>query len=161
MPMKKYTLEMKLEGSDLNRTVSVCGGMNFEELHQVIQIVFGWEDYHMHSFTAGKMTIGNYDDYENEDKLPINFRWEGELGIDLILLNTEKLLYEYDFGDGWRVEIKVKKAEDTDTFTVPKLLKASGGMAQEDCGGPCALMEMEREEVDIDGLNLILEHTFE
>ena len=99
------------------------------------------------------------EDYEDEDELPINFRWEGELGIDLILLNTPKVSYEYDFGDGWRVEIKVKKAEDTDTFAVPKLLKASGGMAQEDCGGPCALME--RAEVDIDGLNLILEHTFE
>lgn len=35
--MKKYTLEMKLEGTDLKRTVSMCGGMNFEELHQVIQ----------------------------------------------------------------------------------------------------------------------------
>ena len=54
--MKKYTLEMKLEGTDLKRTVSICGGMNFEELHQVIQVVFGWEDYHMHSFTAGKIT---------------------------------------------------------------------------------------------------------
>ena len=159
--MKKYTLEMKLEGTELKRTVSMCGGMNFEELHQVIQVVFGWEDYHMHSFTAGKITIGNYEDYEDEDELPVNFRWEGELGIDLILLNTPKVIYEYDFGDGWRVEIKVKKMEDSDTFDAPKLIKASGGMAQEDCGGPCALMEMEREDVDIDGLNLILEHTFE
>lgn len=159
--MKKYTLGMKLEGTDLDRTVCICSGMNFAELHQVIQIVFGWEDYHMHSFKAGKITIGNYEDYEDEDELPINFRWEGELSIDLILLNTPKVLYEYDFGDGWRVEIKVKKAEDTDTFDVPKLLKASGGMVQEDCGEPYALMEMEKEEVDIDGLNLILEHTFE
>lgn len=159
--MKKYTLEMKLEGTDLKRTVSMCSGMNFEELHQVIQIVFGWEDYHLHSFTAGKITIGNYEDYEDEDDLPINFRWEGELGIDLILLNTQKVLYDYDYGDGWRVEIKVKKVEDSDTFDTPKLLKANGGMAKEDCGGPYALMEMEREEVDIDGLNLILEHTFE
>ena len=159
--MKKYTLEMKLEGTDLKRTVSMCGGMNFEELHQVIQIVFGWEDYHMHSFTAGKITIGNYEDYEDEDEIPVNFRWEGELGIDLILLNVEKVIYEYDFGDGWRVEIKVKKVENSDTFKPPKLIKASGGMAQEDCGGPCALMEMERGEVDIDGLNLILEYTFE
>ena len=159
--MKKYTLEMKLEGTDLKRMVSMCGGMNFEELHQVIQVVFGWEDYHMHSFTAGKITIGNYEDYEDEDELPVNFRWEGELGIDLILLNTPKVIYEYDFGDGWRVEIKVKKVEDSDIFDAPKLILANGGMAQEDCGGPCALMEMEREEVDIDGLNLILEHTFE
>ena len=159
--MKKYTLEMKLEGTDLKRTVSMCGGMNFEELHQVIQIVFGWEGYHMHSFTAGKITIGNYEDYEDENKLPVDFRWEGELGVDLILLNTPKVVYEYDFGDGWHVEIKVKKVEDSDTFDPPKLIKASGGMAMEDCGGPCPLMEMEREEVDIDGLNLILEHTFE
>ena len=120
--MKKYTLEMKLEGTDLKRAVSMCGGMNFEELHQVIQIVFGWEGYHMHSFTAGKITIGNYEDYEDEDELPINFRWEGELGIDLILLNTEKVLYEYDFGDGWQVKIKVKAVEDSDTFDAPKLI---------------------------------------
>ena len=159
--MKKYTLEMKLEGTELARTVCVCGGINFSDLHQVIQIVFGWEDYHMHSFTAGKITIGNYEDYEDEDELPINFRWEGELGIDLILLNVEKTIYEYDFGDGWRVEIKVKKVEESYTFDVPKLIKASGGMVKEDCGGPYALKEMQLEEVDIDGLNLILEHTFE
>ena len=153
--MKKYTLEMQLDGTDFKRTVCICGGMNFAELHQVIQTVFGWEDFAREEFLC------ILQDYEDEDELPINFRWEGELGVDLILLNTEKILYEYDFGDGWRVEIKVKKVEDSDTFDAPKLILANGGMAQEDCGGPCALMEMEREEVDIDGLNLILEHTFE
>ena len=71
------------------------------------------------------------------------------------------IIYEYDFGDGWRVKIKVKRVEESYTFDMPKLIKASGGMAKEDCGGSYALRGMQLEEVEIDGINLILEHVFE
>ena len=158
--MKKYTLKMQLEKTELCRIVSICGGMTFADLHQVIQIVFGWEDYHLHCFRVGKLVIGNYEDYE-EDDLPMDFRWEGELKIDLILLNTEKVFYTYDDGDGWHISIMVEEIENVDDFECPKLLEVYGGMAQEACGGVDALMCLDREEVDIDGLNLILEYTFE
>ena len=158
--MKKYTLKMQLEKTELRRIVSICSGMTFADLHQVIQIVFGWEDYHLHRFRVGKLVVGNYEDYE-EDDLPMDFRWEGELKIDLILLNAIKVLYDYDDGDGWHISIMVEEVEYVDDFECPKLLETYGSMAQEDCGGVDCLIDLDREEVDIDGLNLILEHTFE
>ncbi len=158
--MKKYTLKMELAGTNLRRIVSICGGMTFADLHQVIQIVFGWEDFHLHRFSVGKLVIGNYEDYE-EDDLPLDFRWEDELKIDFILLNAEKVLYDYDYGNGWRVSITVEEIEIVDDFEYPKLLDVFGSVVQEDSGGADALMDLDSEEVDIDGLNLILEHTFE
>lgn len=71
------------------------------------------------------------------------------------------LIYEYDYGDGWEIEINVKKVEDVKSYECPKLLQAKGNMVIDDCGGPTGLNEIETSPADINGLNLILEETFE
>ena len=70
------------------------------------------------------------------------------------------MIYEYDYGDGWEIEIVVKQIEDIKSYECPKLLQAKGDMVIDDCGGPMGLNEIETSPADINGLNLILEETF-
>lgn len=104
--------------------------------------------------------ISSYDNYKDEDDLPLNFHEESDLAVDIILLNMQKILYEYDYGDGWEIEIVVKQIEDIKSYECPKLLQAKGDMVIDDCGGPMGLNEIETSPADINGLNLILEETF-
>ena len=159
--MKKYILRLKLEDTDIWRRVSLTSGMTVSDLHTIIQIVFGWEDYHLHEFTVGDMAIGMMDDEEDIDDMPPNFLFEDDVNLELVLLNQKTFKYEYDFGDGWEVKITVQKILNVDKAESPKVLTFGGNMAKEDCGGAYGLMRKRRRKTDIVELNLILEETFD
>lgn len=94
------------------REINIPKGINFKQLHIIIQKVFGFKDYHNFEFQIPhdlpdkdyvdlnniKMTIG-YADCENVD-------------ISEIFEKYSIALYVYDFGDNW--EIIVEKLEDID-----------------------------------------------
>lgn len=127
--------------------------MSFSDLHNVIQILFGWENEHLHKFVAGQLEIG---DYAEEDSLPINYSYEGDLSLEVILDNDTEFIYEYDFGDGWRILIKVEERKDTSEFFGVKVLNAVGEMAQENCGGVLGLNVRDDVELDVGVLNELL-----
>lgn len=159
--MKKYILKLELEDTNIWRRISFTSGMSFNDLHQIIQIIFGWEDYHLHEFTVGNMAIGALGDDEDIDDMPENFRFEDDVSLDLILHNRKEFLYEYDFGDGWEIKITVEKILDTEAEEKPKVIAFGGDMAKEDCGGAYELMRKRRQKTRVEELNLILEETFE
>lgn len=147
---------MELKGSNLWREIAVSGGMNFSDMHDIIQTIFGWGNKHLHRLMVGRLEIG---DYEDEDDMPINFKYEGDANIDLIFSNTKKIQYEYDYGDGWQIEIVVLEVKVIKKFIPPCVLKAEGGMAKDDCGGVAGLkqevettvnmLELERKIKDV------------
>lgn len=156
--MKSYVLKMELKGSNIYREISVSGGIKFSELHDTIQTIFGWKNKHLHRFTVGRLEIGNY---ENEDEIPINFSYEGDVNVDLIFLNNETIQYEYDYGDGWQIEITVLEINNIRKYEAPRVLKLGGGMAKEDCGGVVGLKEMKEIPSNIEELNTILSYMYE
>ena len=156
--MQQYILKMELKGSNLWREIAVSGGMNFSDLHDIIQTIFGWGNKHLHRFMVGRLEIG---DYEDEDDMPINFKYEGDANIDLIFLNKKTILYEYDYGDGWQIEITVLEVKEIKKFAPPCVLKSEGGMAKDDCGGVGGLKELGEIPTNIDELNAILAYTYE
>ena len=148
--MKKYVLMLELEDTNIWRRVSFTSGIGFYDLHSIIQIIFGWEDYHLHEFTVG-----------NIEDMPENFRFEDDVSLDLILLNYKEFKYEYDFGDGWEIKITVEEITDTQTGENPTVIDFGGDMAKEDCGGAYELMRKRRRNTRVEELNLILEETFD
>lgn len=64
--MKNYILEIKLKGltPTVMRKVQVKEGITFRELHDIIQIVFSWGNYHMYKFTFENYNIEVTCDYE-------------------------------------------------------------------------------------------------
>ena len=151
--MKEYILRLSLKGTDITRTVAISEDMTFFELHNIIQILFGWGDNHMHHFKIDSLVIGDYDD---EDDIPPNYTYEGEADLDVIIENEPEFLYEYDFGDGWQVCIKVLEIKNRETDTLPVVLESHGQMATDDCGGIEGLKSIPWIKADLETLNMLL-----
>lgn len=108
------------------------------DFHRIIQTSMGWTNSHLHQFNNG-LTSYSPEEFEVEDtkdsrtvKLKTILKKEGS-----------KIVYEYDFGDGWNHDIileKIIKAEDNGQ--IPRCIKGKGNCPPEDCGGPYGYMEL-------------------
>lgn len=156
--MKNYLLKISLDDTDLWRKVFIPHGFTFPQLHDVIQMIFGWENYHMHEFTAAGIPIVS-DEEEDIDMLPENFKYESDVCLDVIFLNEKIIEYAYDFGDGWELKIEVEKTDEAGA-DYPVLLEYGGTMAKEDCGGVDGLKEQGGEKVNLEELNMIMQEMF-
>jgi len=69
------------------------------ELHEVLQVVMDWGNSHLHQFIVNRKYFGEatHDDLdmevEDEDGIRLSDIYTGK--------NTPRIIYEYDFGDGW------------------------------------------------------------
>ena len=157
--MKAYILKILLKETNIWRRISIPSGYSFHDLHEAIQIVFGWECYHLHEFNAAGILIAA-DENDDIDMMPDKFRYESDVSLDLILLNVKSFNYVYDFGDWWEHTIKVEKVID-DFTDVPQLIDYGGTMVVEDCHDGKTLMEEAKDmKVDRIEINAILEETF-
>jgi hypothetical protein len=75
------------------------------DLHQVIQILFGWDGDHLHAFRAGGRAYSdpffNLEGAADEDGIRVR---------DALRPGAKKIGYEYDFGSSWQHEITLQKA---------------------------------------------------
>ncbi len=157
--MKCYVLKIALIGTDIWRKIAVPEGYNFRDLHEIIQIVFGWENYHLHEFNVGKLVIAA-DENEDEGEYVVDFKYESDVNVDFILLNVKKFKYIYDFGDWWEHNVEVEGVIDC-ACDCPQLLDFGGTMVAEDCHDGETLMEVTKEKtVNKDEINLVLSETF-
>jgi len=137
-------LQLHLAIQDLEpqvwRRMVVRESMSLARLHDAIQIAFGWFDYQIHRFVANDVLYGNPVRRENvtsvEDDRDITL-------VDLELAPKELIVYEYCFGDGWRIAIHVERIEAAKTGTkYPHLLDGRHNGPPEDCGGPDGYKEV-------------------
>src|SRR5690606_33729848 len=70
--------------------------LTLHQVHRVLQLVFGWQDYHLSSFEAGERLYEPPYDGEAEgiSTMATTLR-------SLQLRAGEQLVYRYDFGDDW------------------------------------------------------------
>lgn len=134
-PQKTYQLKVALKGAKppIWRRFLVDSAMTLAEFHDVLQIVMGWSDSHLHQFTAYGVAYGIPDP---------EFDLEGvhdERKVKLAqILGHEKdaMVYEYDFGDGWTHKITLEKILPFDAAVpLPACIKAKGACPPEDVGG--------------------------
>ena len=132
-----YQLKITLLGTKppIWRRLLVPSNSTFENLHRALQIAMGWQDYHLHQFTAGRRHIGVPDPdaratgmhIENERKVRLS---------DAIPETGSKILYTYDFGDSWDHSIVLEKVLPWDPTTAyPVCLGGKLAGPPEDCGG--------------------------
>jgi hypothetical protein len=136
-------LHVQLEGAfpPVWRRIEVASDLGLEDLHDVVQVVFGWEDYHLHRFTTGPQddpgtafacTADLAQGWDDDPAMPT---WD--VRVDELLAEVgERLHYQYDYGDNWWVAIEVEEVADG---RVPPgratLLEGAGAGPAEDCGG--------------------------
>jgi len=136
-------LRVQLDGAfpPVWRRVEVASTLGLEDLHDVLQVVFGWEDYHLHRFTTGPeldpgtafaCTADLAQGFDDDTSLPT---WD--VRVDELLAEPgERLHYQYDYGDNWWLTLEV---EDLVDGHIPpdraRLLEGAGASPPEDCGG--------------------------
>jgi hypothetical protein len=134
---------VQLEGAfpPVWRRVEAASDLGLDDLHDVLQVVFGWEDYHLHRFTTGPerdpgeafaCTADLAEAFDDDPAVPT---WD--VRVDELLAEPgERLHYQYDYGDNWWVALEV---EDVIDGHVPPgraaLLEGAGAGPPEDCGG--------------------------
>jgi len=125
------------------RRVLVKKETSFYELHHIIQIVMGWQNYHLYEFKGKGYRIGvpneeldELYDHKIIDATTVSLE-------EFISEPKEKLKYEYDFGDGWMHQINVEKIlEKQSGVSYPICIAGKLNCPLEDCGGIWGFYQM-------------------
>ena len=117
--------------SPIWRRIQLRGDTKLGELHAVLQIAMGWWDEHLHEFEAGGIRYG-----QPNPGFPDDTRQERNVRLDKIAKEGDTFRYEYDFGDGWRHELKIKKVLPPEPgVRYPRCLDGKRACPPEDCVG--------------------------
>jgi hypothetical protein len=115
------------------RRVQVTGDYTLAKLHRVLQVVMGWENYHLYMFRIGSKKYGPPDPD----------------GVDLGLFDAKRIrlaavvpsvsmtfTYVYDYGDGWEHELLLEATLTPEpAMTYPCCLAGERRCPPEDVGG--------------------------
>ena len=116
------------------RRIAVPRDVTLDELHLILQAAMGWTNSHLHQFKVGKTYYGapNIDDFSD-----LNLKDESKARVNKVLSKPkQKMIYEYDFGDGWEHEILLEKVLPCDsTARYPRCLGGARACPPEDCRG--------------------------
>ena len=129
-----YQLKITLKGfrPPIWRRFLVASKVSLEDVHDILQIVMGWTDSHMHEFSMGSDRYGVPD-----VDFPSDIQDEAKYRLDQVLKKEkDKLNYTYDFGDGWEHEVVLEKILPFETgIALPVCLEGSRACPPEDIGG--------------------------
>ena len=99
-------LKVSLSGSrpPMWRRVRLPATVTLGDLHDVIQVLFGWDGGHLHVFQAGKKQYSDplMDPDETRNEEAIRLR-------DAVARNADKISYTYDLGACWEHEITLEQ----------------------------------------------------
>ena len=140
-----YLLKIRLLDiePEIWRRFVVPADISLDRLHDVVQIVMGWEDSHLHEFTIGKKRYTEYPESREDGLVSGRYR----LG-DLIKQKGRTFRYLYDFGDGWDHELMIENSrfDNSERWADVFCLEGDRACPPEDVGGPpgysefCAVM---------------------
>jgi len=130
-------LQLKISLNEINpkiwRRFLVYDNIRFEELHNIIQEIMGWENYHLYEFSFNsQIRIGPMDEDADDDQLEDSNKTKLK---KYIIGEKQKIYYLYDFGDSWEHEIIVEKIFEYDRVQkIPFCLEGERACPPEDCG---------------------------
>lgn len=156
LPAKVYQIKVTLNAirPPIWRRILVLDQITLLDLHEVIQDVFGWQDYHLHEFKIHDVSYGNpandeFGEFDIQDEAKIKLR-------KLNLTEGSRFTYEYDFGDSWEHTLVLEKILPLEKgMKLPQCIKGKRACPPEDVGGPWgyegfleALRDPQHEEHD-------------
>ncbi len=103
-----YQLKATLKGvrPPVWRRIQVKSDVSLRHLHSVLQDVMGWYDYHLHEFTIDGVHYADPDAVEDNMYEIVSDR---KTRLPSVIGLGSRFHYEYDFGDGWEINIVVEK----------------------------------------------------
>jgi hypothetical protein len=132
MPILIYQLKVTLNHSKppIWRRIQVRGDTTLARLHDILQVVMGWHDYHLHAFRVDGVEYGQ----PNPD-LPM--RSDKSVALSRIIPGEKfRFRYEYDFGDSWEHVLVVEKLLSPEPgVDYPRCIAGKRACPPEDVGG--------------------------
>lgn len=137
-----YRVRVDLNGAKppLWRRLELACDLYLDQVHEIMQVAFGWTDSHLHQFGSGP---AHYDPATEHYLCPFQVG-EGDPGVpeedvrlDEVLAEPgDKLFYDYDFGDGWQHTIRLEATLPRPS-SAPRAVCIAGRRdgPPEDCGG--------------------------
>ena len=132
-----FTFHIKLIGTEplVSRTFKVSTESSMYVLHHIIQVVMGWNNYHLYQFEFGELVIGDKRLWDEDEMGPITDVKEVSVGEVFTNVRTTAV-YEYDFGDGWMHHLElVDRSIHPTQEVLPLVISGENACPPEDCGG--------------------------
>lgn len=148
MAKRIYQVRISLIGfrPQIWRRLLIPSDLLLSDFHKIIQTAMGWTNSHLHQFIKDRTFYAPH--MEEEDDFwprPNRIDYEKITISELLKKEKDKIIYEYDFGDGWRHDIVLQKIlPPDDKADYPVCLSGKMNCPPEDCGGVWGYAEMLR-----------------
>jgi hypothetical protein len=139
MTNKIYQIQIALRGfkPKIWRRILIPSDLLLSDFHKIIQTTMGWTNLHLHQFIKNRtfyMVKDSDDDMWNTND--VDYENEKTRVSDLLKKGKDKIIYEYDFGDGWEHDIILEKILPVDNNIIyPVCVAGKMNCPPEDCGG--------------------------
>ena len=134
-PRSVYQIKVTLRSvkPPIWRRILVAADTPLDQLHGILQVAMGWMGGHLHQFIVRGAAYGTPD-----PEFDFDVRDERRLRLDHAITGSgAKIIYQYDFGDGWEHDVLLEKIVRPENDTLyPVCIKGRRACPIEDCGGP-------------------------
>jgi len=139
-PVEVYVVKVTLLGTKppVWRRILVPREITLRNLHRTLQDVMGWTNSHLHQFIVQRQ---KFSDPRQRVGTKVADESRTRLG-DLISTVGARLLYEYDFGDGWQHELLLEEVLLGDESFRQLCAAGDRNCPPEDCGGSTGFSEL-------------------
>ena len=116
------------------RRIELSSATTLKQLHRILQIAMGWEDYHLHEYIVNGGRYGTPDPACDGPGEVI--RESGVRLANLLPREGAEILYIYDFGDYWQHDVRLETVFPVEpSIRYPRIVDGGGSCPPEDCGG--------------------------
>ncbi|MFI5458236.1 MAG: plasmid pRiA4b ORF-3 family protein [Isosphaerales bacterium] len=132
-----YQFKVTLEGSapPIWRRIQVPD-FTLGELHDVLQVIMGWDDSHPHQFIIRGEYYGPLDPDDMDWETATKDEEEIRLSQVARMGRKVRFTYVYDFGDSWQHEIVLEQTmEPAPKVTYPRCVAGARACPPDDVGG--------------------------
>jgi hypothetical protein len=132
MVAQELVFEAELVGfKEVRRVIAVRDDLTLVDLHYALQSAFGWDDDHLYAFWLGGQFWTTADEHYTRpcrgDEPAAPAERSAAIRLDRLgLAEGQRLAYVFDFGDEWRVRLRVDGVVDHDGLASPRLIEAVG-----------------------------------
>jgi hypothetical protein len=148
-----YQLKITLDDTrpPVWRRILLPANATFRDLHETIQLSFGWSDYHLHDFQVGRSGVPRLHSITDLSAEDIEPWWDDDKKSDERRVKVcdffreagDRCRYWYDFGDDWWHSIVLEKILPAiQGIEYPVCIKGKRACPPEDCGGPWGYAEL-------------------
>jgi hypothetical protein len=138
-PTFQFRVAVKDVKPEIWRKLAVSSDITLERLHAVLQVLMGWRNLHLYAFVINSKRYSPPSEVDDTGK-------SNSIQTKLSSLFAKKVIepftYEYDFGDGWEIEVQNEPSLDHLHIDQPaECIEGSRHGPVEDSGGSRAYME--------------------